>query len=227
MACRLGGKVRVKNEAWYVLAAEPGAAIYHGLEPGVDAAAFREAMTTGRIEGVLRRIPVAPGRCHYLPSGTVHALGAGVLVAEVQTPSDVTYRTYDWGRTDPGTGRPRSLHLDEAIECIDFSTPSPPSQQAVETQRRDDGLTTSRLVACDWFQIRHWRVGSAGQRQLTGGQMVVWILLEGAGVVVGPQGREPVRFGKGDVLLLPAEVPTWSVTFDGPAEWLRVTVPAG
>jgi mannose-6-phosphate isomerase len=225
VARELGGNVRVKNEAWYILAAEPGAAIYHGLEPGVDAAAFREAMTTGRIEGVLRRVPVAPGQCHNLPSGTVHALGAGVLVAEVQTPSDITYRAYDWGRIDPSTQRPRALHLGESIRCIDFEAASPSSQQTVQTQRLDDGFEMSLLVACESFRIERWRIRAAGTRHLAGDTMMVWILLDGGGVLDVPSGGA-VRFGKGDVLLLPAEIPGWSATFDGPTELLHVTVPA-
>jgi len=225
VARRLGGRVRVKNEAWYVLATEPDGAIYHGLEPGVTAETFRQAMTTGRVEGVLRRVPVQAGQCYYLPSGTPHALGAGVLVAEVQTPSDITYRAYDWGRVDPNTGRPRELHLDQAIECIDFTTPSPSPQQAAQTQHRD-GVETTRLVECDSFRIERWRVGAAGDQRLAGGQMAVWILLEGAGVLDVPRPGGKVRFRKGDVLLLPAALPASTVTFDEPATLLHVTVPA-
>ncbi|NLX20982.1 MAG: class I mannose-6-phosphate isomerase [Phycisphaerae bacterium] len=150
VARRLGGNVRVKHEAWYVLAAEPGGAIYHGLEPGVTAAAFREAMLTGRVDGILRKVPVHPGECYYLPSGTPHALGKGVLVAEIQTPSHITYRTYDWGRVDPATGQPRELHLDAAIECIDFDAPSPPAIQALPPSR---DKSRTHLVACEWFTI--------------------------------------------------------------------------
>ena len=70
----------------------------------------RAAIEAGTVVDTLCRVPVKKGQCYYLPSGTLHALGAGVLVAEVQTPSDITYRVYDWDRVDPGTGRPRDLH---------------------------------------------------------------------------------------------------------------------
>jgi len=152
VARKLGGTVRVKHEAWYILDAEPGGVIYHGLEPGLDADSFRQAMLTGRVAGVLRKIPVKPGECYYLPSGTAHALGAGVLVAEVQTPSDVTYRTYDWGRVDPATGQPRELHLDQAIECIDFDSPSPPPMQQ-PPQVTGRWAVVTRLVTCPSFVI--------------------------------------------------------------------------
>ena len=87
MADRLGGAVRIKNEYWYVIAADPGACIYRGLVDGVDRAAFERAIRDGTVETLLRRIPVRAGDGYYLPSGTIHALGAGVVAAEVETPS--------------------------------------------------------------------------------------------------------------------------------------------
>ena len=93
VARKLGGNVRVKHEAWYILDAGPDGAIYHGLEPGVTAERLRNASLSGEMDGVLRKVDVSPGDCYYLPSGTPHALGAGVLVAEVQPPSAITYRT--------------------------------------------------------------------------------------------------------------------------------------
>jgi mannose-6-phosphate isomerase len=225
VARRLGGRVRIKNEAWYVLGVEPDGVIYHGLEPGVTEEGFRSAMTTGRLEGVLRRIPVRPGECYDLPSGTPHALGAGVLVTEVQTPSDVTYRTYDWGRVDPKTGQPRALDLDRAIECIDFTRASPSPQQAVET-RTDDGIQIRRLVHCVSFRIEHWRIDGPTDRDVRRGQMAVWILLKGGGTL-STGGRDgDMTFHKGDVLLLPAGLPTSVVRFNGPTALLHVTVPS-
>ena len=95
-AKQAGGKVRPKHEAWYVLEAEPDGCIYRGLVDGVDRAAFEEALKSGSAEKLLKRINVRPGHCYYLPAGTVHALGAGVVVAEVQIPSETTYRLFDW-----------------------------------------------------------------------------------------------------------------------------------
>ena len=152
VAARLGGRVRVKHEAWYVLAAEPGGMIYHGLEPGIDARNFKNAMLDGRVDGILRKIPVTPGCCYYLPSGTPHALGAGVLVAEVQTPSDITYRIYDWNRVDAAIRRPRELHIDQAIECIDFSRPSPPPMRTCKEQA-EGCAAVKRMVSCKFFNI--------------------------------------------------------------------------
>jgi mannose-6-phosphate isomerase len=124
VASARGGVTRVKNEAWYILDAEPGGCIYRGLTPGTTEAGFRAAIANGSCASLLQRIPVRPGQCYYLPSGTVHALGAGVVVAEVQTPSDVTYRVFDWNRVEPATGKPRTLHVDDALASINFGDQS-------------------------------------------------------------------------------------------------------
>jgi len=109
----------VKHEAWYVVHAEPGAKLYIGLKPGVGPEDVRRAADTPAIVDLLQTWNATPGECFYLPSGTPHALGAGVVVAEVQTPSDVTYRLYDWGRVGLD-GRPRELHIEQALANIRY-----------------------------------------------------------------------------------------------------------
>lgn len=224
VARRLGGTVRVKHESWYILDADPDGVIYHGLEPGVDASTFREAMLTGRTEGVLRRIRVRPGDCYHLPSGTVHALGAGVLVAEVQTPSDITYRTYDWGRVDSSTGRPRDLHLDEAMACIDFDAPSPPPMQE-RTHMATVSTAVTRLVTCPSFTIEKVRMSEGTRREVPYEEPVVWIVLAGRGCIEWSHGARSCEFRKGNVVLLPAALSHAFVRIDEPTQWLEVTVP--
>ncbi|MBC7772906.1 MAG: class I mannose-6-phosphate isomerase [Pyrinomonadaceae bacterium] len=107
----------IKTECWYILDAEPGSVIYKGLRPGVLRKHFEKHLHGKNGEGVvadLEAVPAIPGHMHNLPSGTVHALGAGVLVAEVQTPSDTTFRVYDWGRSG------RELHVAQALDCITY-----------------------------------------------------------------------------------------------------------
>jgi mannose-6-phosphate isomerase len=111
----------LKTECWYILDARPGAKIYKGVRDGVSKDQFAAALRSGDGSGVvelLHAVRAAQGECHDLPSGTVHALGAGVTVAEVQTPSDTTFRVYDWGRQG------RELHIEQALDCIDFA-PAP------------------------------------------------------------------------------------------------------
>jgi mannose-6-phosphate isomerase len=217
-ARRLGGNVRVKHEAWYILDAAPGATIYHGLRPGVTADAFRAAMLDGSIDQVLRRVNVRVGDCFYLPSA------CGVLVAEVQTPSDITYRTYDWGRVDPSTGKPRALHLDEAIACIDFDTPpSEPSQPRTHVASLWTAVTS--LVRCESFVIERVRMVEGIEQQIPYAEPVVWIVLEGAGELNWRSGAAPIPFRRGDVVLLPAGVSGTTVRITAAAQWLEVTVP--
>jgi len=222
VARKLGGNVRIKNEAWYILATQPGGVIYHGLEPGIDAETFRNAMLTGKIDGVLRKIEVNPGECHYLPSGTPHALGAGVLVAEIQTPSDITYRTYDWGRVDPATGKSRELHLDQAMECIEFQTPSPPS---IQEPSQVAGSEATRLVRCDSFVIDQAQADTGSEWGIPGGKPIVWMVLEGNGEIRHSSLDKPMLFGKGDVILLPAAMTDVRIKAESSIKYLEVTVP--
>jgi len=115
---------QLKTECWYVLEAEPGAVIFNGLRPGTRREDLREAIERGRVPEVLEAVPAVAGQCHLLPSGTVHALGAGVLVAEVQSPSDTTFRVYDWEGEYGRAGR--ELHVEEALACALFeASPAP------------------------------------------------------------------------------------------------------
>ncbi len=137
-----------KTEAWYVVAAEPGSLIYAGLKPGVDAQSLREAVQAGQTAEVLHSIHPQPGDCFFIPAGTVHALGAGLVVAEVQQSSDTTFRLFDWNRVDPA-GKTRALHLDQAFDVIDFDRG--PVYKQVPTESKD-GFRS--LVDCAYFRLR-------------------------------------------------------------------------
>lgn len=117
-------EAHLKSEAWVVLEAAPSSCIYLGLKPGTTEDALRAAIDDDSVPELLNAIEATKGECFYLPSGTCHALGAGVLVAEVQTPSDTTFRLWDWGRTH------REMHVDQAMQCIDFAAVYAPPDQA-------------------------------------------------------------------------------------------------
>lgn len=111
---RADARAHLKTESWYVVEARPGAMLYIGLREGVTRNALAAAVESGesaRVVALLREVPAVVGQCHTLPSGIVHALGAGVVVAEVQTPSDTTYRLFDWGRAG------RAMHVQEALRA--------------------------------------------------------------------------------------------------------------
>ncbi|REJ73765.1 MAG: mannose-6-phosphate isomerase [Planctomycetota bacterium] len=140
-----------KTEAWVVIDAEPGSRLYVGLRPGVDAAQVRAALSENRLEECLHSLPVRSGDAVFVPAGTVHAIGEGIMLAEVQQSSDLTFRLYDWGRMG-SDGRPRPLHIEQAMQCIDFQRgPTCVVQPTVISE--DPGLS-EELVRCDHFVIR-------------------------------------------------------------------------
>jgi mannose-6-phosphate isomerase len=116
-AAAAAGHGEAKSEAWYVLEAAPGACVYRGLREGADAASFNTALDEGRVEELLLRYSVSAGDTIYIPGGTVHAIGAGCLLLEVQQNSNTTYRLFDWNRVGPD-GKPRALHVEQARPVI-------------------------------------------------------------------------------------------------------------
>jgi mannose-6-phosphate isomerase len=142
-----------KTEAWVILAAAPQSVIFAGLKAGVDEAALRRALTRGTVEECLHRISVAAGDCLYIPAGAVHAIGEGVLLAEVQQSSDVTFRLFDWNRI--GTdGKARPLHVEEALACVDFQLGP---VKIVTPVAATGACTSEHLVKSPYFTIhRHF-----------------------------------------------------------------------
>ena len=121
----------LKNEAWYIMQADPGSRLLKGLKPDVTRDAFEASLKNGTVESMITSIPAKEGQCFYLKSGTVHALGAGVAVAEVQTASDTTYRVFDFNRVDASTGKPRKLHVAERWNASTSTQPMSRFSRAV------------------------------------------------------------------------------------------------
>ena len=121
-ARRLGSEC--KNECWHLLAADPAARLYAGLTPGTTPRTLRAALVAGTAEALLAPHPAVAGQTLFIPGGLVHAIGAGCLIYEVQQNANTTYRLYDWKRVD-AAGRPRPLHIDEALASIDWTLPPP------------------------------------------------------------------------------------------------------
>ncbi|MDZ7615986.1 MAG: type I phosphomannose isomerase catalytic subunit [Patescibacteria group bacterium] len=187
-----------KTEAWVVLAAEPGSLIYAGLKPDVDLAALRQAIHEGTCEQLLHRFEPAVGDCVFLPAGTVHALGAGIVVAEIQQSSNTTYRLFDWNRMGPD-GKPRQLHVEEALRVVDLQ------RGPVVPRCPCAGRPPWRelLVECDLFHLQRTRLTTA---RLFGGDHRCQIVsvLEGT-VRVAADSLEMV-LATGSTVLLPASI---------------------
>ena len=211
----------LKSEAWYIVAAEPGAVIYKGMQPGTTAQQLRAALQVNTVEAVeplMVKVPVKVGDCHYLPSGTCHALGRGVLVAEVQTPSDTTFRVFDWGRTG------RQLHVDEALQCIHFG-PAECAAFEKRTHQATAFTTVSRLVTCEFFRIEKVRMSEGYQQEIPYDQPAVWMVLEGKGTIQ-PGGKiKPVEFERGETLLIPPSMKDPCIELFEDTSWLEVTFP--
>lgn len=193
-----------KTEMWHVLRAEPGATIGLGFKRRLTKDEAREAALTGAIEELLDWIPVRAGETVFTPAGTVHALGAGLVVCEIQQNSDTTFRLYDYGR-------PRELHLEEALAVADLG---PAKNRPVPLTRLADG-ELKRLVSCQYFVTD--LLATADEVLLAGPRNPFRLLmvLEGAGVIAG----QPYRAG--ECWLLPAKAGEVLVRPMAPSRFLR------
>ena len=203
----------LKTESWIVLDAEPGAMLYKGIRDGVTQDEFQAAIADGTVTDLVEHVPATVGECHDLPSGTCHALGAGILVAEIQTPSDTTFRVFDWGRTD------RTLHIEQAMACIAFEPAAP---TATPTSTEQDGLRTTPLSRTDHYVIDRIDALDASAFRLTpDASPEVLMVLDGSG-----------RAGdcvlqRGRTILLPATMDSIDAELDAGASMLRITLPDG
>jgi mannose-6-phosphate isomerase len=216
-ARRMGRGDNGKTEAWFILEAKPESVIYAGLKPGVDRSALEKHLDAGTVEECLHCFPARRGDCVFVPAGTVHALGEGILLAEVQQSSNVTFRLFDWGRL--GTdGKPRELHRDESLECIDFERGpvSPVDPQAVERgfERIED------LVRCDYFVLRQRTFSHSLRLDATGRFRVLMPL--GRPIVLRADGYEKM-LRLGATSLLPAATKDVVLTSAGRSVFLEVS----
>lgn len=213
-------EAHLKSEAWYVVDAVPGASIFAGLRPGVDAASLRAHLERGTVLEALETIPARPGDCHYLPSGTCHAVGAGMLIAEVQTPSDTTFRLYDWGRTG------RAMHLEAGLACVDFDRTGPIRAQEIHAAvDRADIARTMRLET-EHFGIERLEVtGGATVPIVTNGLPQVWMILAGHGRA-STGAAPPVDLPRGRTVILPAALRTATFEAVEAVIALRITLPS-
>ena len=220
-----GARGGVKHECWYVVHAEPGAKLYVGLKAGVTAADVAGAMNTPALVGLLRDWEGRAGECYYLPSGTLHALGAGLVVAEVQTPSDITYRAYDWGRVDEA-GKARELHVTESVANIRYDVGADEIRPAARPIVGGVGAGR-RLMACERFAVDHYTAAGLQGYPLQPGTMRIWMVLRGAGCLTRTRDPHTFRcpFQTGDTVLIPAECGDTRLDLAGPAEWLEASVP--
>jgi mannose-6-phosphate isomerase len=188
-----------KTEAWYIADAAPGAELYVGLKNGVTRAEFEQKIKTGAVAECFHRVPVRAGDTMFLPSGRVHAIGAGLVIFEIQQNSDTTYRVFDWNRVGLDK-KPRELHVAESLASIDFNDFEP---GLVTSQSEEVGpLQTKSLVKNPLFRVDLFRIRTDDILTMNGNSMSIIAVLEKK--VTVNDGTMVVELKPGDICLMPA-----------------------
>ncbi|MBL7221210.1 MAG: class I mannose-6-phosphate isomerase [Phycisphaerae bacterium] len=200
----------LKTECWYAIDSRDGY-IYKGLAPGVGPEQFREGIENDTVAKLVRRYDLAVGDFHYLPAGTVHAIGPGLVVAEVQTPSDTTYRVTDWGRG-------REIHVERSMQCIHFTPVDDTSP----------GAEGDTLLVTEFFTVSRHAVGPDAPYATPAGRCVAVMLLDGGDVEFRHSGpvEQLTLAAAGDTVVLPASLPGGSIRSSTGCSFLEITLPA-
>lgn len=185
-----------KTEMWYVLDAQPGASLIYGFAHDMDEERVRKSIDNCHLMRHLQSVPVHRDDVFFIRPGTIHAIGAGVLIAEIQQSSNLTYRVYDYGRRDKN-GRQRKLHVDKAMEVMNFKE-EPQVRQQMRTMRYQLGSASEALCRCQYFQVDRVLISSQHVCRVENNSFQVLLILEGELTV----GTLNVR--KGDCVFLPA-----------------------
>ena len=207
IAAKLGGES--KTECWYVAAADAGAELFVGFKKTITRQQFEKSLHAGSAADEVHTVKVKAGDAMFLPAGRFHAVGAGNLLVEIQQNSDTTYRVFDWNRVDQATGKPRQLHVDQALEAIDFNDVAP---KLIEPQG-------ALLVRHELFEIQKWNLDTAREIAAPGQFAIVCCLTGGIRLV-------DVDLRPGEFLLVPASLQDRQIQprADG-TSLLRVTIP--
>ncbi|MCC6458546.1 MAG: class I mannose-6-phosphate isomerase [Caldilineaceae bacterium] len=205
-----------KTEMWVVLHAEPGAELIYGFAPGVSRELFAEAIEAGETERWLHRMPVQKDDVIFVPTGTIHALGPGILVAEIQQNSDTTYRIYDWGR-------PRPLHIQQALDVLDFGLVEPEVKPPVVVP--DSQVPTEVIGESRYFRTERLRMsaGNGWAGQTDGRMFEIWGVLAGEATL--NWAGEPLTLAAVSWMLIPAGLGEFRVTAASDSVLLRVVTP--
>jgi mannose-6-phosphate isomerase len=209
-----------KTETWVIVDADPGSLIYAGLEPGVTRDLFSRAIAEGKVEPLLHRFEPKPGDCILIEAGTVHAIGAGVLLAEIQQMSDATFRVDDWGRLGPD-GKPRELHVSQALDSTDFARgpvdPLVPVATTTPAGNTRETLSSSAYFALARLQLTVPEPVGSPER------FTILMGLGGTSRVRHERGDTHLAFGES--LLLPASIGPCQVVPEGRSTVLTCVIP--
>ena len=207
-----------KTEMWYVVDADPGSELIIGFSDDCSRETYLNAMSEDKVEDLLLKVPVTKGDVFFIPAGRVHAIGKGVVVAEIQQSSDITYRIYDYKRKDDN-GNERELHTEQALDVINFEASREP--KTVYTPILNE---TTPLVTCDYFTTNMLRFNKRRERHYaTIDSFVSYMCLEG-NFSIEFEGDITI-ISKGDTVLIPASIDELSLIPVGEVTLLEVYVP--
>ena len=207
-----------KTEMWYVLRAQPGATLVYGFAHDVTPHLVREAIRQDTLMRHLQTVPVHEGDVFLIEPGTIHAIGGGVLLAEVQESSNVTYRVYDYGRRDK-QGNLRQLHVDKALSVMNFHA-APAVRQQQRIIQYTPGMARELMARCRYFQVERLRTVNSCEIARTKETFYVLMVLNGSGSLLSARQTLPVRMG--DTVFVPAD--TGSMTLEGNTEILMIRI---
>ena len=208
-----------KTEMWYVLDASENSRLVYGLSRDADADTLRRAIGYGSLDKYLQKVPIRKDDVFFIPAGTIHAIGAGALVAEIQENSNLTYRLYDYDRVGKD-GKKRELHIDKALAVANLRSSAEP-KQPLRVLRYRPGAASELLCRCKYFEVHRLIVNTQSQSVCCQADPLafrVLLCLEGHGEIAWETGT--LSIGKGDCVFLPADSPVLSLT--GKAQLLDI-----
>ena len=192
-----------KTERWYIIDAEDGASLIYGFKHKVTKEILERAIERGELDKHLQKVEVHKGDLYFVPAGTVHGIGKGILLAEIQESSNVTYRVYDYDRVDKN-GKKRPLHFDKAVQVMDMCV-VPDIKQKRRMVRYYPGCSRELLCRCKYFETERIQVTKGFSFSVREESFQVLMCLDGYGQVE-VDGDKPVRFTKGETVFLPAGI---------------------
>ena len=203
-----------KTEMWYIVDCDPGAELIYGFKGEISRDEFKERIANNTLLEVTNNVPVHKGDVFFIEAGTLHAIGKGILIAEIQQNSNTTYRVYDYGRVG-ADGKPRQLHVEKAVEVTELAPPKYPTKAMGETIQKD-GYTQTLLSTCEYFNVNKLEISSAAELEATEKSFNSILVLDGEGKIGN------LTLKKGNTCFIPAGYGKY--TFEGKAEVILTDV---
>jgi mannose-6-phosphate isomerase len=211
---------RGKTEMWYALRARPGAEVMVGLKPSVTREDFKQAIADGSAEDCLERVPLNAGDAVFVPAGTAHTIGPGLVLCEIQEHSDLTYRVYDYNRRD-AKGHARPLHIDKALDVMRFGKQYGGKIEPVRIQ--EAGAEKTYFTSCRYFETARWEFSEPVPVATSQGSFDLLVFLEGTGMI--RWNNERATYAPAHVWMIPAGLGAYEIAPGARTSLLRTYVP--